>query len=645
VPLSLKRLLLGRPLHSNLASHERLSIPFALPIFASDALSSTAYATEAILIQLAEAHVSRTSFFVSLPISMAIVSLILMVVVSYTQVIRAYPQGGGSYIVAKENLGRLPGLAGAAALLVDYILTVAVSISEGTAAALAGLGQLGGVFETLPQYRVLIACMLILGIMLMNLRGTRESGLAFAIPSYYFIICMLILVGYGVPRALMGAPVASPVAPPSLDPVNSPALGLSFFLLLRAFSSGCAALTGIEAVSTGVQAFKPPEARNASITLVVLGVLLATIFTSITFIANHYNIVPGSVHAAYGGVAHQEPVVSQVTRATFGLGTFYYMIQAAVAMILLMAANTAFSGFPRLASILARDNYLPRYFGNLGDRLAYNNGIIVQALLAMSFVVVFGGQTHALLPLYTVGVFIAFTLSQAGMVARWTRQGKFGLSFFINLIGCIITGVVLVVVGSAKFWVSGHHATLFHIGGFAVQEGAWIALVLMSLVGWMCYSISRHYESIDAQLAHVPESSKRTFKHTVIVLVPSRIHRGVYQAVNYARSISDHATAVHIAFDAGKEEHLRQNWEVNLPEMPLIILESPYRSLVKPLMRYLDAAGKVRADDIVTVILPEFVPAKWYHHFLHNASGWLLRIVLFYRRDIVITSIRYYLDE
>jgi amino acid transporter len=648
VTINWRRLLLGRPLRTERAAHERLTILLALPIFASDALSSVAYATEAILLQFADAHLNRSQFTNSLPISVAIIALILMVVISYRQVIYAYPGGGGSYIVAKENLGELAGLTAASSLLVDYVLTVAVSIAEGTAAALAALNQISPWFQHLEEHRVLICCALVLFVMLLNLRGVRESGIAFAVPSYLFIVSIITLIVVGVYRSVFGIPPVEAVAPPSLIPTGGvSATGLlTVFLLLRAFASGCSALTGIEAVSNGVQAFKKPEARNASVTLIILGSLLAVMFIGITYLANHYGIVPGEHLATYGGVNRHEPVVSQVARATFGTSIFYYVIQAATATILLLAANTSFAGFPRLASILAEDGYLPRYFANLGDRLAYNNGIIVLALLAIVFIVIFGGETHALLPLYTVGVFIAFTLSQAGMVSRWIKLGKlFSGSAFVNALGCCTTFLVLIVVVMSKGWVRTPEATLFHIGSVPIQEGAWIAILLMGFQMWICKSIATHYRIVNAQLAEIPIGYDKPVKHTVIVLVPSRIHRGVVHALSYARSISPDAMAVHIMFDRTKEQGLRDAWEVHGNDVPLIILDSPYRSLVGPLMDYLDAADRVRNDDIITVVLPEFVPARWWHHFLHNASGWLLRLLLFYRRDIVITSIRYYLEE
>lgn len=646
--LSLRRFVFGSPLRTERAAHERLSIPLALPVFAADALSSVAYATEAILITLAEAKLHRSTFSISIPISIGIIVLILMVVVSYWQTIHAYPNGGGSYIVSKDNLGSTLGLIAAAALLVDYILTVSVSVAESVKAALAALSTVPSL-SALENHRVVLCVVGILLVMLINLRGVRESGLAFAIPAYFFIAMMLLLVAVGFYRMfVLHALPLEPVSPPKMDPMlamGETAGTLSIFLVLRAFSSGCAALTGIEAVSNGVQAFKKPEADNASKTLVILGVLLAIIFISLTFLADHYKIVPTDNQTTYGGTNGHEPVVSQVARAIFGTGLFYYFVQAATAMILFLAANTAFADFPRLSSILARDGYLPRYFANLGDRLAFNNGIMVLSFFAILFIVIFKGETHALLPLYTVGVFIAFTLSQAGMVVHWRKLNKPGLGMIINGFGCLITGVVFCVVFASKIWVPTEEATLFHIGSFKVQEGAWISFLLMGAIWQLFRVIKYHYVTTDARLAEIPEHASHPFKHTVIVLVGSRMHRGIVTALNYARSISPDAVAVHISLDAEHEQRLREQWEMHGGDTPLIVLDSPYRTLYRPLMEYLDAMDQTRNDDIITVVLPEFVPIKWWHTFLHNATGWSLRLRLFYRRNVVITSVRYYLEE
>jgi amino acid transporter len=568
-------------------------------------------------------------------------------------VIYAYPKGGGAYVVALENLGRFFGLVAASSLLVDYVLTAAVSIAEATAATFSALEQLGGMFDHLHDVQLfgflslkVFTCLLLLAIITYaNLRGVRESGLAFAVPSYLFIFCMLSLVLFGIGRALLGVPPVEAVAMPQTNPVGTAVGGLSLFLILRAFTSGCTALTGIEAVADGVAVFKKPEARNAALTLAILGGLLTILFVGITYLANHYRVVPSQYWAQYGGPERgEETVVSQIARATFGVGLPYYVIQAATALILFLAANTSFAAFPQLASLLAERGYLPHQLTNLGERLAFNNGILLLGGAAALLLIAFKGETYALLPLYTVGVFIAFTLAQAGIVAKSLKENQVNGWVFVSGFGCLVTFVVLVVVVITKFWVPGDRATLFRIGDFQVQEGAWLALLMMGLLIALFYAIAAHYQRIRAQLAHIPPEALHPFKHTVIVLVPSRIHRGIVQALNYARSISPDALAVHISFDAAQNEKLHAIWKEYGGDTPLLILESPYRTLVGPLMTYLDAAEKVRDDDIITVVLPEFVPAKWYHQFLHNASGWLIRRRLFQRKDIVLVSVRYFLD-
>jgi len=627
-----RRLLFGSPLRTERAIHERLPIILALPIFASDALSSVSYATEAILRQFDAMHVRHDQFGVSMAISLGIVALILMVVVSFWQIIYAYPHGGGSYEVAKENLGLLMGLIVASSLLVDYVLTVAVSAAESTAATFSAIHNLLPGAPDMHRFAIMVSVSMVLILTLLNLRGVRESGALFSGPSYGFIFCIFAMIAGGLYRLWTAG---EPVSPVAMSPNPGADATLTPFMILRAFASGCAALTGIEAVADGVQAFKKPEARNASITLGILGFCLAVMFSGITYLAVQFEIGPNE----------RETVVSQIARAAFGTempwGVMYYAIQIATALILFLAANTAFSGFPRLATILAEDGFLPRQLTNLGDRLVFNNGILVLASLAALFLIVFGGETHALLPLYTVGVFIAFTLAQAGMVRRSLRESQRPWStLIISAVGASITGIVLGVVLYGKFIVP---RALFGTTWF--HEGAWMALLLMALIVWLFFAIATHYKRVNTQLSLIPPEAYRPIKHTVIVLVPSRIHRGIVTALNYARSISPDAVAVHIAFDPERESELRAHWEKHGGDMPLIILDSPYRTLVEPLMRYLDAAEKVREDDIITVVLPEFVPARWWHNFLHNASGWLLRLRLFFRKDVVITSVRYYLDE
>ncbi|MCS6776055.1 MAG: APC family permease [Chloroherpetonaceae bacterium] len=628
------RLMIGKPLRTEHAMHERLPIVLALPIFASDALSSVAYATETILRQFESMHIRATDWAIALPISIGIVTLIIMVVVSYWQVIFAYEKGGGSYMVARENLGLFMGLVAASALLVDYVLTVAVSIADCVAQSDSALNQVGGPWDALFDNKPLSACMLVLVILLANLRGVRESGTLFAGPSYGFITVLAIMILAGTFRVLSGTPLAEDVTMPPDTGGDTPINGL---LLLRAFASGCAALTGIEAVSNGVQAFRKPEARNAATTLAILGGILAFLFIGITYLAVQYRIAP----------SEQETVVSQIARATFGKtgpgAVLYYAVQFFTALILFLAANTAFSGFPRLGAILAEDGFLPRQLTSLGERLAYNNGIWTLGILAILFLLVFHGEAHALLPLYTVGVFIAFSTAQLGMVRRSLRQRPIpypGLT--INLIGGVVTTIVLFVIAASKF-IARDQPPLFGIPW--LYEGAWMALLLMGLVVAMFYAIHRHYELTDRQLAHIPPDYDRPVHHTVIVLVPSRVHRGVLEALKYARSLSPDALAVHISYEQEKEQRLREAWNRYGGDTPLLVLNSPYRSLIEPLMRYIEEAEKLRDDDVVTIVLPEFVPAKWWHTFLHNASGLIIRWHLARRRGIVLVNVRYYLDE
>ncbi len=631
---SFRRLVFGKPMRSELAAHARLPIVLALPIFASDALSSVAYATETILRQFGTMRISQAQYPAAIGISIGIIGLIAMVVFSYRQVIYAYDKGGGSYVVAKENLGLMMGLIAASALLVDYILTVAVSIADCVAQSGSALHNVGGFWSDLFENKVLVALILVAIITLVNLRGVRESGAVFALPSYGFIVVILTMVGWGVAKTFMGA---DPIDPVQMVADPTATTSMNWLHLLRGFASGCAALTGIEAVSNGVQAFKKPEARNAFLTLAILGCLLAVMFIGITYLAVHYKIAP----------TEKETVISQIASAVFGKempgGIMYYLVQLFTALILFLAANTAFAGFPRLASILAEDGFLPRQLANLGERLAYNNGIVVLGVAASLFLVVFKGEAHALLPLYTIGVFIAFTTAQAGMVRRsWNMTPRPYVGMTINALGALVTFVVLCVVTASKFIVKEQH-TLFGIP--YLYEGAWMAILLMGLIVMMFKAINHHYVSTDKQLAIIPPEYDKALKHTVIVLVPGRLHKGVMQALNYARSISPDALGVHISFDEAREQKLRAAWNEYAGDTPLLVLNSPYRSLMTPLMKYIDATERVHDDDIVTVIVPEFVPRKWWHNFLHNASGWLIRLRLYYRRNIVFISVRYYLDK
>ena len=597
---SIRHVLLGSPLPSAAEVHQRLSKAKALAIFSSDALSSVAYATEEILLVLVVAGTAALAL--SLPIAVVITTLLAIVAISYYQTIHGYPSGGGAYIVAHENLGVVPGLVAAAALLIDYVLTVAVSI---TAAALAVISA----FPYLLPYRIELCLAAILVIAWGNLRGVRESGTMFAIPTYAFIAMTLTLIVLGLARLLLGNLVSQ-----AQEAVISRAVQpLTLFLVLRAFSSGCAALTGIEAISNGIPAFEKPEADNAGRTLIAMAVLLATMFMGITVLARYLHLVP---------VEHQS-IVSQIGRAVFGYGPAYLALQAATALILALAANTSYAGFPRLAAILARDRYLPRQLSNLGDRLVFANGIVALAVLASLLVVLFGGQTHRLIPLYAVGVFLSFTLSQAGMVRHWqqVRGDRWRLKAIVNGVGASATCVVLFVLVISKF-----------------TGGAWIVISLIPAFVWLFRSIHDHYLTLAEQLSlqgMVPEEwhDVDTEKRHKVVLPIAGVHRGTLKALHFARTLSADVTAVIVDVDPEESERVRERWRAWGHDVPLVVLKSPFRSTIGPLLDYLDQVDQREPErGPAVVVLPEFVPAKWWQHLLHNQTAALLKTVLLYRR-------------
>jgi amino acid transporter len=601
---TLKRILIGNPLSTAAARHERLAKIPALAIFSSDNLSSVAYATEEILLVLVLAGSGALGY--SPPIGMAIGLLTAIVATSYWQTIHAYPSGGGAYIVAKDNLGTLPGLVAGGALLVDYVLTVSVSVAAGVAAITSA-------FPTLYPHRVAICVGVVLLIMMANLRGIRETGRIFAVPTYWFILCLVILLGGGFFSLLTRG---APPAPAEALPVHEP---FTLFLVLRAFASGCAALTGIEAVANGVQAFKPPEARNAGITLAWMAFILGASFLGVTFLAYLYHIVP-----------HEgETVVSMVGRQIFGRGGVYYMIQTATAVILILAANTSFAGFPMLASMLANDRFLPRQFANRGDRLVFSNGIIILAGISSLLLVIFGGSTHALIPLYAVGVFTAFTLSQGGMVLHWRRERgpRWRSHAAINGLGAVVTAIVVSVIGATKF-----------------VHGAWMVIIIIPVLILGFLSVRRHYHTLGRQLSLDGFSPPKLGRHPVVVLVAG-IHRGVVTALSYAKAISPNVTAITVDLDPTATSRLRMQWQEWAPDVPLVVLDSPYRSVIQPVLQYIDQMEKQKDGAYMTIILPEFVPAKWWQHLLHNQTALLIKGALLFRRGKVAISIPYHLEQ
>lgn len=609
--LRVRRLLIGQPLQTSQAIHERLTKIKALPVFSSDAISSTAYATEETLIVLVLAGAAAYKFIV--PIGLAIAALLAIVAFSYRQTIHAYPQGGGSYIVTKDNLGTIPSLVAAASLMVDYILTVAVSISSGVAAITSA-------FQRLFPFRVEIAVFAIIFITLANLRGIRESGSIFALPTYLFIVGMIVLIVLGFGAWFHLGITAHPVT----NPIPAATKGLTIFLVLRAFSSGCSAMTGVEAISDGVPAFQPPEASNAAKTLIWMAVTLGTIFLGITFLTHHFHLVPSG----------SETIISQLTRTIVGRNGYYYFIQAATAGVLLIAANTSFADFPRLSSFLARDHFLPHRFLYRGDRLAFSTGIIVLAVAAGLLVVIFSASVTALIPLYAVGVFVSFTLSQASMTYRWWKKEPRGhrrtTGMLINGTGATLTAIVAAIIIATKF-----------------ISGAWIVIVIVPLIISQFLAIRKHYASVESQLEIDPVEIRQ--QHLIrpaapVVVVPiDKLNHAAIKAIEYAQGISHDVTVVHVSDDSEEAQAMRERWHDAGLKLPLVLIESPYRELLGPLVNFIEQLHEERDGRTLTVVLPEFVPAHLYEVFLHNQTAWRLRAALWRHKGIVVTNVPYHL--
>ncbi len=610
----LRRTLVGSRIASELEGEERVGILKGLAIFASDNISSSAYATEEIMRVLALAGAGALAL--TMPLTLGIVAVLAIVVISYQQTISAYPSGGGSYLVASENLGRLPGLIAAGALLTDYVLTVSVSIAAGVAA-------LTSILPGLFAYRVELGVACIAVLWIGNLRGIRESGTLFAIPSYIYLVAILGVIGVGFwSAASHSLPAYHP--PPAWGLANGgEALGL--LLILRAFTSGAVALTGTEAVSNGVTAFQPPEARNARTVLLLMGALFGTIFLGISFLAGQMGILPDP--------SERQTVISQVTSTLFGAGTPYHLlIQGSTALLLVLAANTAFNGFPRLAGILGQDRFLPRQFQFRGDRLAFSVGIGFLAVLAAALIIAFEGSVTNLIPLYTVGVFIAFTLSQAGMVRHWWRrrneQRGWRWRAALNGLGAVATAFVAVVAAASKFLL-----------------GAWMVLLLVPLLVVLMVAIRSHYRTVDRALAIDWARAPLAVPRMPRVLVPiARLDRPAHAALEYARSISSDVTAIHVTDDPEGAAAMRQAWATGRDDIGLVILESPYRALVAPLLSYIDAIESDDPERPVTVVLAEFVPRHVWERLLHNQAALRLRFRLLSRRNVVVVGVPYHLS-
>jgi amino acid transporter len=613
---AVKRLLVGRPIATTEAEHQRLPKTIALATFSSDAISSTAYATEEILFVLVGGTSSLALGLSKLvPISIVVAVLLTIVVTSYRQTIFAYPSGGGSYIVSRENLGEYPSLVAGASLLVDYILTVAVSISAGVAAIISI-----PTFQSLADKRVPLCLVLIAFITLANLRGIKESGRLFALPTYVYIVTLTILVGYGLFRTYFGHIDPVPFDPRKAEVARQAGGSLGLFLILKGFSSGAVALSGVEAISNGVPAFRRPESKNAATTMLYMGLILGTLFFGVSVLAHHLAPYP----------SHEETALSQMGRAVLGEGPIYVVLQFATAAILTLAANTAYADFPRLSSIIAADGYLPRQFANRGDRLVFSNGIVFLAGTAGVLIVAFGGLTNALIPLYAIGVFTSFTLSQTGMVRHHQRLQEPGWrrNAVVNGIGAVATAVVTIIVASTKF-----------------TSGAWVPIAVVPLIILLFVSIKRHYTRVSGILAITPaEVRTEAINHTVVVLV-GRIHKGVLKALEYARSLRpQHLIAVYVCFDDDDREAIETQWQEFGLTVPLEIVYSPYRELVGPIERYIDDLDERWANDTVTVVIPEFVVSRWYEHLLHNQSALILKGKLLFREGIVVTSVPYHVD-
>jgi amino acid transporter len=613
--------LIGTPLSTSQFVHERLTKIKALAVLSSDALSSVAYATEQILIVLALAGAAALG--TSLAIMGAIVALLVFVVLSYRQTIKAYPKGGGSYIVAKDNLGPLPGLIAAAALMTDYVLTVAVSVAS-------GVDQIQSAIPAVVNQRVTIAVVLIALIMVGNLRGIRESGSIFAAPTYLFIAAMFAMIITLIVRGATGS-----MLPATQTAAIHGAESITIFLVLRAFASGCTALTGIEAISDGVPAFKPPEWRNARITLTVMGLILATMFIGITVATQQLGLRPfdpshpACATVAAGNTCSYQSVIAQLAVHAFGASSVMFVVVAvATTLILILAANTSFSDFPRLLFFLARDDYAPHQFGRLGDRLAYSNGILVLGVVAILLEVIFGAKVDALIPLYAVGVFLAFTMSQAGMVVRWLRRREQGWrrGLPLNFIGMCLTAIVFVVFGASK-----------------LLEGAWVVLLIIPTLVFVFRSIHRHYGDVAVQV-DADTSTRPIAVHATFIVPITDLNGIAFESLAMARSFSPTVIAVHVCDSPEHMAHLRAKWDAWGNHVPLTIIDTPYRSYIRPLLAYLDAIDRQRPDDTLVVVVPEIVLDRWWHNLLHNQTALRLKAALLFRRRTVVMNVPYHIE-
>ncbi len=623
-PRSWRTWLIGRPLSTADAPHQTIGKTVGLAVFSSDALSSVAYSTQEMLVVLAA--VGSLAYGAIFPLSLAIVVLLAILTLSYEQTIHAYPNGGGSYIVSRDNLGHFPAQVAAAALLIDYILTVAVSISSGVA-------QIVSAFPEIFAYRAWVAVGFVIFIMLVNLRGVKESGIAFAVPTYMFLILTLIMVGVGIVRLAVGE-LGHVIDPPAVEAEHI-ASGLSVFLILRAFSSGTTALTGVEAISNGIPAFREPRSKNAGQTLVIMSVILGVILLGTSFLTSQVRAVP----------SEEETVISQLARTAYdGRGILYLLTIAATTTILVMAANTAFADFPRLSALTAQDGFLPRQLAYRGSRLVYSRGIVALAVVASVLILVFNASVTRLIPLYAIGVFLSFTLSQAGMARRWWKIGKmkpgeekkergstlrfeknWELKMIINGFGAVLTAVVVAVFAVTKF-----------------AEGAWLIIIILPVLIAILSAIHVHYTRLASDLSLVHSKSPARINRHRVILPIGGVHRGTLIALRYARALTDDITAVHVSIDPEDTARIQKKWEEWGEGVRLVILESPYRLFIEPLLEYIEDIDQHREPtEVVTIVVPEFVPRHAIANFLHTRTANTLRWALQSRKGIVITNVPY----
>ena len=601
----LKRILVGQPLRSEDSHHQLLSKWKALAVLSSDALSSVAYATEEILLALIAFGTLALNW--SLPIGAAILVLLILVTLSYRQTIDAYPSGGGAYIVAKENLGQTAGLIAGASLLIDYVLTVSVSVAS-------GVENIASAVPALQEHMVIFGVLIVGVLMVLNLRGISESATIFALPTYAFIFALLAMIGTGIYRFHFGT-LAAPAPASGVFPE------LALFLILRAFASGCSALTGVEAISNGVPLFKRPAQSNAKKTLTWMAVILAFMFAGVTYLAHALNLVPNP----------NQTLISQLALRIFGEGVPYYFTQVSTALILFVAAGTSYADFPRLASLLAQDRFVPKQLSVVGDRLVFSNGVIGLSVAAAVLLAIFGGRTHHLIPLYAVGVFLSFTLSQAGMVVHHLKhRGKsWQASLVMNAAGTCTTALVLIVIVLSKF-----------------TQGAWMVILLIPAVVFWFAKINHHYVSFGRELGAASATSESLAPHAKNrVMIPiSGLHKGVIQAIQYGQTITEEIELCMVETDTAAVERVRKKLKEISPQTKLTVLPSPFRGVLAPLLSHVEEISKQSPGDFITVLLPEFVTAKWYHQFLHNQTAFFIRAALVGKRRVVVSTIRYHLE-